>query len=495
MPNHRFKASDIRRYLIDTAQHEERNDDCEDEESSSVSPTSTVEHDQESFEFFSTRVMELCAAQFPRSSFQVERLRGGTYNRITAITVTPLPPRAFTFPWIRSLLPINEAHIKAYEPKHYILRSARREPSSDDLDMRYDVATLKFARMKFRKYVPRVIHLDEHTRNPLSRTYIIQNRLPGQNLNRIWLGFSIKQKISTMHIVVRVMKRLHNIQGPKAGIIARLRVLLLSRGEVIPEICAFRTTKGPVSAFAGHVDRPAEAIATRQFLLHRSRRWQRLEQDQEDGDEVIWDCFDIITRSLHDMGLIPDSDRFYFCHLDLYPRNMLVEIEDDSSLLLTGLLDWDAQFAHFCPKFVAYRAPFWLWVWGGHEYDEMISADEPTNADHRRLKTLWEEEASDEWKRYAYEPEYMIARRMFALLRDGIRHDGDKEEARSIVDEWQKLHYDQRLAAAYADDESDGVEASMDVGNRDEGIYTLAQQDLELDDVRDEDDGAIDSHD
>jgi len=291
-----------------------------------------------------------------------------------------------------------------------------------------------------------------------------------------------------MHIVVRIMKRLHKIQGPKAGIIARLRVLLLSRGEVIPELCAFRTTKGPVSAFSGPVDRPAEAMTTRQFLLHRSRRWQRLEQDQEDGDEVIWDCFDIITKSLHNMGFIPDTDRFYFCHLDLYPRNMLVEIEDDSSLLLTGLLDWDVQFAYFCPKFVAYRAPFWLWVSGGHEYDEMIAADEPANADHRRLKTLWEEAVTVEWKRYAYEPEYMIARRMFALLRDGIRHDGDKEEARSIVDDWQKLYPDQRLVAAYADDESDGVEASMSFGNRDENIRTLVHQDLELNNVLDDED-------
>ncbi|KAI4622762.1 uncharacterized protein J4E87_006329 [Alternaria ethzedia] len=345
------------------------------------------------------------------------------------------------------------------------------------------------------------LHTEERTKGAFKRrfgyerTYTIQHRLPGQNLNKIWLGFSIKQKISTMHIVVRVMKRLHKIQGPKAGIIARLRVLLLSRGEVIPEICAFRTSRGPVSAFAGPVDRPAEAMTTRKFLLHQSRRWQRLEQDQEDRDEVIWDCFDIITKSLHNMGFIPDTDRFYFCHLDLYPRNMLVEIEDDSSLSLTGLLDWDAQFAYFCPKFVAYRAPFWLWISGGHEYDEMIAADEPKDADYRRLKSSWEEAVSVEWKRYAYEPEYMIARRMFALLRDGIRRDGDKEEARSIVDAWQKLHYDQRLATAYARDESDDTDASMDIGDRDAGIYTLAQQDLELDDVRDEDDGAIDSHD
>ncbi|KAI4921042.1 hypothetical protein J4E85_009157 [Alternaria conjuncta] len=495
MPNPRFKVTDIRRYLVVQAPYEECNEDLEEEEDSSLSQTSTVAYGQEPFEFFSKRVAELCATLFPRATWRIERLRGGGYNRITAITVTPLPPRAFTIPWIHSFLTSNEDYVKAYTPEYHILRSARREPSSDDLDMRYDVATLTFARINFGIVVPPIIHLDEHPRNPLSRTYTIQSHLPGQNLNLIWPELTINQRIDTMHIVVRVMEKLHTIQQSKAGIIASLTRLPHSPNKVTPEIQAFGTSRDPVSAFSGPADRPAEAMTTRQFLIHQRYRWEKLEEDLDDGDIAPWYCFDIIIQTLYDKGFIPDEEKFYFCHLDLYPRNMLVEIEHDSSLSLTGLLDWDAQFAHFCPKFVAYRAPFWLWVSGGHEYDEMIAADEPKDADYRRLASSWEEAVSVEWKRYAYEPEYMIARRMFALLRDGIRHDGDKEEARSIVDEWQKLHYDQRLATAYASDESDGAETTMNVEDRDEGIYTLAQQDLELDDVRDEDDGAIDSHD
>jgi len=88
----------------------------------------------------------------------------------------------------------------------------------------------------------------------------------------------------------------------------------------------------------------------------------------------------------------------------------------------------------------------------------------------------------------------MIARRMFVLLRDGCHHDGDKEEARSIVDDWQKLYPDQRLATAYASDESNDTEADMNVGDRDEGIFTSAQQDFGLDNVLDDDDGGSDPH-
>jgi hypothetical protein len=75
----------------------------------------------------------------------------------------------------------------------------------------------------------------------------------------------------------------------------------------------------------------------------------------------------------------------------------------------------------------------------------MLAATEPTDPELRRLKQLWEELASEEWKRYAYMPEYMIARRIFTKLRDGICRVGEAHEAQRTIDDWQKLHYDERL--------------------------------------------------
>jgi hypothetical protein len=86
--------------------------------------------------------------------------------------------------------------------------------------------------------------------------------------------------------------------------------------------------------------------------------------------------------ALHRLGFIPDSEQFYFCHLDLYPRNMLVEIVDDCTLRLTGVLDWDAVYAHFCPRFTAFRAPMWIWNDdGADEWYEKQAAREPTEPD------------------------------------------------------------------------------------------------------------------
>lgn len=122
---------------------------------------------------------------------------------------------------------------------------------------------------------------------------------------------------------------------------------------------------------------------------------------------------------------------------------MLVELPDDSTLKLTGVLDWDAAYAHFCPKFVAYRAPFWMWIDDdADEWDETLATADPTDVHGWRLKRLFMQLASDGWKRYAFAPEYVLARRIFERLKVGTKGNGAITEPQSIVGEWQKIHFD-----------------------------------------------------
>ena len=88
---------------------------------------------------------------------------------------------------------------------------------------------------------------------------------------------------------------------------------------------------------------------------------------------MIWLKFVLIAKSMHFLGFILDTDKFYFCHLDLYSRNILIRITSNHTVEITGLLDWDAQFAIFTPKFVALRPLRWMWVdEEHHEFNEMV---------------------------------------------------------------------------------------------------------------------------
>jgi hypothetical protein len=145
------------------------------------------EHDEkESFEFFHARVMQLCSARFPNATFRVEPPRGGSYNRITDITVTPLHPRKWSFSWMHSFLIFHEGHVRPQEPKEHILRSRQTEISSDDLDMNYDMSTVKFALMVLGDIVSDIVLLNE-------QPHTIQNRLLGQTLLSVWLWLSKNQ--------------------------------------------------------------------------------------------------------------------------------------------------------------------------------------------------------------------------------------------------------------------------------------------------------------
>ncbi|KAF1829105.1 hypothetical protein BDW02DRAFT_583970 [Decorospora gaudefroyi] len=444
-PTSRFNPTDLREFLDKKAQEAEQDHDDGDTDDYTAATTSTVLHEQEPFETFKSRVALLCFHEFGNATVIIERMRGGTYNRITAITVTPLPPRPLSVPWLCSFLRTHESQTKQLHPKYYILRALRR-CRSNDWGLAYDAPTLEFACSIFGSVVPRLVRINPHSDNVLLRPYTIQERLPGQNLSCIWKSLTMAQKECALRIIVRLTRKLQTVQGSAAGVIARTDPSKHFNTMNTPQIHTFNPGDRYTPRSIGPSTGPAVPQTTLQFMQHQAQRWSK--QEEHDGlpTQQKWRQFITITQSLHDTGYLPNDDKFYFCHLDLYPRNLLVDVIDTATLKLTGVLDWDADFAHFCPKFVAFRAPFWLWLdKDADESDERLATVEPADPDLLRLKRLWEECAGAEWMRYAFAPEYVIARRMFVRLRDGMGRVGNWEDVVSIVRDWQALRFDERF--------------------------------------------------
>jgi len=91
----------------------------------------------------------------------------------------------------------------------------------------------------------------------------------------------------------------------------------------------------------GEAPRTMRAVtqSTLEFMLEQAERWKRVDAFLDLPTVTRWRQFKIIAQSLYDMGFIPDTDKFYFCHLDLFPRNVLVQTTKDSELMVTGVLD------------------------------------------------------------------------------------------------------------------------------------------------------------
>ena len=75
-----------------------------------------------------------------------------------------------------------------------------------------------------------------------------------------------------------------------------------------------------------------------------------------------------IVEKLNELGIFEDNN-YYLTHMDFEPRNVMVDIVDDSTARLSAILDWDE--AVFAPAFVNCKPPSWLWDFEG-EVDEII---------------------------------------------------------------------------------------------------------------------------
>lgn len=105
---------------------------------------------------------------------------------------------------------------------------------------------------------------------------------------------------------------------------------------------------------------PVDATSdTYTFIKTTCQRWIDYESTFLRKLRAQWDLCSETAKEMADRGFLDPRERFHFSHIDPYPRNILINITDDSSVETTGILDWDDAF--FAPKYVACRAPFWSW--------------------------------------------------------------------------------------------------------------------------------------
>lgn len=140
-----------------------------------------------------------------------------------------------------------------------------------------------------------------------------------------------------------------------------------------------------------------------------------------------------------DREYINRSERFHFTHMDLYPRNILVKATEDTSVEITGILDWNN--AMFAPKYTACRALFWLWEGKDEmdETDEYEGLKEPRTPELQEIKVLFERLVGHDFLMYAYREEYSLLRRMFVVLQIGLGYSHPYNELEATLDHWAEL--------------------------------------------------------
>lgn len=429
---------------------------------SEASATSTYTYSQEPFKTWHNKVIQLCMHHFRDRHLEVERMKGGSINRVVAISVGPetifkgVLGRACSKLLFWALQCLTKGNINL---EKYIVRVPRWDDDEGSGSVVSETCTTKFIGTQTQIPVPEIIHVSNSSQNILQSRYMIQKRLPGENLESLWPKLTQAQRCNALRRMVNIAKQLQNMKSNRAGFIhpshdGSAPQTISAHDELMIDKFDVLNLDWPSPT------PPSTPQTTFEFMMEMweiaEKRWKLCHKCV---DPAMYKMRKIIL-ALRNLGFFPDdhdSLPFAYVHTDLFPRNILAEIVDDATIKITGVLDWDPTYTYFGPKFIVYRAPFYFW----HEVSESITSNErhdalalaePITKNGKELKELFLSLVSPEWQYYAFTFEYVTARRImkYLLLDSWASHE--MHDADDAVRCWRERYGDDaKLSDNYLD--------------------------------------------
>ena len=361
----------------------------------------------------------------------IQHLEGGGFNHITSITLPPSYPE---------------------NRRNLILRVPRADDSRPD----QQVATLNYVRQRTSIPVAKIEATDFTCDNAVGKPYVLQRRIPGRDLDDVWDDLSHSQRRVVAKEVGILIKTLLSLESPVAGTIEAVASGSETPGE-LPHIVPFTLMDAhgnplenlrSANAAGEGIFRPREDIlGFFEFYLSRWRELALVECPGEVNYDVkLYDDMLNAAREMDAMGLFkPDLN--CLCHLDLYPRNIMVDVRSDNSIQITGILDWDETV--FAPKFVNCEPPGWLWGYDKETHTENSvlpwpyelegASKLPSTPEQQELKSIFDEHAGPEYPRLAYEESSRLIRGLYRIATLGLTASWHSTAAERIVKEWEIL--------------------------------------------------------
>lgn len=439
------------------------------------SRTSTLKYSQEPFERYQNRVKELCHILWPAESraaiperrvsnatkhrilnavrvknlrrflfpssekeFVIERLGGGTYNRIVGITVK---------------------HAGSTDPRHLVLRVPRPQMAYFGYIER-EVAILRYVCQNTTLPVADVVEFDATAKNPLESGYVVQSRLPGVSLHTVWDELTHEQRCTVAQEMGKVVLALQAVKNPTPGIV---EASTAGNGAQKFRVRPF-DIKSPYdedwkAKVPHHADDEEDDTTTQTALGWfgtQFGRWLANELLANPAQILYWDYqfqFVQIAKQMDSLGILGDGQNC-LCHFDLAARNVMVQILPNGSLTVSGIVDWDS--AAFAPTFVSCAPPSWLWTnQKYYDTDENEASSTPFNPEQEEIKAKFEEVVGFDWEWFAYQPGFRLARELFRFAQHGLPDGMAAKRANKLVKEWAAL-YDSKMNPKDEDESSMG---------------------------------------
>ncbi|KAK9422675.1 hypothetical protein SUNI508_00538 [Seiridium unicorne] len=327
--------------------------------------------------------------------------------------------------------------------------------------------------------VPELVRWDCTKRNELEYPYVLLERMPGTNLQSCWVNMTHDQKVGVAKQVGQLYEEFTNIVSPLVGTfgvapnpktpeksqlldpekilsIAALGSRFLNGGLTRTESDDAKNVLLPIDRL--HSDLPGLAASETIFAPFK-RRIHQLLTTYSSNPELAENCFNPLLEIIQDLeesGVFNNDDNngdknsnFCLWHTDLRPSHIMVDNTNGEVPCITGILDWEEPL--FGPRFMAAKAPRWLWrddavyaEWTEsrrqHDLEPLDKTDvEADGPENEEVKKVFDAVMGPEWCRMAYGTEYVVARRILDLsVLEGwaTYHTYDLENLRSTWDEY-----------------------------------------------------------
>lgn len=421
---------------------------CSDSESSDgQSESSSVVYGHESFDQFQPKVFDFARSTlWPHSdekdTITIQRLQGGGFNRIIGLTLTTS---------LKQGQNSADSHETGTRASDIVVEYILRIPRFDAAQVDADVAALLFVkRLPEDEHgipTPVIIAFDETENNCLESSFMVQNRLHGQSLIDVYPELEHEQQRRVAQDLGHAFRRMLAVSSTQAG-----RLVLPDENKSLDaevyvacwDPCASlfsKSARDPRTSTPYCAGRAGDSVLG---LLKRIFEEQKAEiQERLPKDTLRPDLIDQFCKMVSEMdaaGYFEEIDgHFTLAHLDLEPRNILVDQDSPSDCpIISGILDWDS--AVLAPAFMSCTPPMWIWSWQEDEdEDERMANEEPATPEKKELKAVFEAAAGPQFIKWAYNPAYRLARRLVRFAIHGIRSSEDVQEAEAMLQEWQSL--------------------------------------------------------
>jgi len=265
--------------------------------------SSTYQYGQEAFETFKLKVIQLCQDIGYGVPVEVERMHGGSFNRVIGL------------------------YFESPEKKSCVLRIPRDaldEEDSHEISDQISVI-LHLAQYEFLK-VPSILAFDTTANNAVKSQWVLQSRLPGKSMDEVFYKLPLEERLQVATKVAELFTQMSKIKLEKTGRVVGTGVLPKSSNNAAQlkpniEITSFRRVDQMMD----------EADITSTLMALFEKHKQNVLQNDPNPNllskmTTVYDKLQSIVREMHAAGLMREGDcSSTLWHWDLCPRNILID--------------------------------------------------------------------------------------------------------------------------------------------------------------------------